>query len=81
MEKLISEAAEAAETANVPLYCGEYGVIDCVDPNETLKWYKDINSVFEKFGIGRAAWTYNGMNFGLIGEHYSSVTADIIQLL
>lgn len=40
-----------------------------------------MNTEFEKIGIGRAAWTYNGMNFGLIGEHYSSVIADIIKLL
>lgn len=81
MEKLIAEAVEVAERVNVPLYCGEYGVIDCADAEETLVWYKDINSVFERFGIGRAAWTYKGMNFGLVGEHYGSVITEIIKLL
>lgn len=81
IEALIKEAVEAAEASNVPLYCGEYGVIDCADAKQTLEWYKDINSVFEKYGIGRAAWTYKGMNFGLIGEHYGSVITQIIGLL
>lgn len=81
MEKLIQEAAEAAEKANAPLYCGEYGVIDCAEPKDTLEWYKDINSVFEKFGIGRAAWTYKGMNFGLTEDHYREVITEIIKLL
>lgn len=81
MEKLIQEAVDAAENADVPLYCGEYGVIDQADANDTLEWYKDINSVFEKFGIGRAAWTYKGMNFGLVGENYGAVINEIIKLL
>lgn len=48
MEKLIAEAVEAAENANVPLYCGEYGVIDRAEISDTAIWYEDIHSVFEK---------------------------------
>ena len=79
MEKLISEAVEAAENANVPLYCGEYGVIDMADISDTALWFEDIHSVFEKYGIGRAAWTYKSMNSGISGEHYSSFLNRIIQ--
>ena len=81
MEKLISEAVEAAENANVPLYCGEYGVIDMADISDTALWFEDIHSVFEKYGIGRAAWTYKSMNFGISGEHYSPFLNRIIQCL
>lgn len=81
MEKLIAEAVEAAENANVPLYCGEYGVIDRAEISDTAVWFEDIHSVFKKFGIGRAAWTYKGIDFGICGEHYSQHLERIIQLL
>ncbi|MGN0609596.1 MAG: glycoside hydrolase family 5 protein [Oscillospiraceae bacterium] len=81
MEKLIAEAVEAAKNADVPLYCGEYGVIDRAEASDTAIWFEDIHSVFEKFGIGRAAWTYKGIDFGISGEHYSQQLERIIQLL
>lgn len=81
MEKLIFEAVEAAENADVPLYCGEYGVIDRAEISDTAIWFEDIHSVFEKYGIARAAWTYKGIDFGISGEHYSQQISRIIQSL
>lgn len=81
MEKLIWEAVKAAENADVPLYCGEYGVIDRADINDTAEWYRDIHSVFEKYGIARAAWTYKGLDFGISGQHYKACFDRIIELL
>lgn len=80
-EELFSEAVKIAEERNVALYCGEYGVIDTAKLEDTLNWYNDIHTVFEKYGIGRAAWTYKDMNFGLSGEHYKPVIEKIIKLL
>ena len=59
------------------LYCGEYGVIDLADPEDTVKWYQAIHEVFEEYGIGRAAWTYRDMDFGLEGAHYREVLKEI----
>lgn len=81
MEKLIAEAVEAAEKAKVPLYCGEYGVIDRADIEDTVQWYEDIHDVFEKFGIGRAAWTYKGIDFGISESHYAQGLNQIITCL
>lgn len=81
MEKLIVEAVAAANTANVPVYCGEYGVIDMADVNDTAIWYEHIHSVFEKYDIGRAAWTYKSMNFGISGRHYEPQLERIIASL
>jgi len=80
-EKLFREAIEIAAERDVTLYCGEYGVIDRADPKESIKWYRDINSVFEKYGIGRAAWTYKEKDFGLIGPAYDEIRDEIISLL
>lgn len=78
---LFASAIQTAEARNVPLYCGEYGVIDITDPDEALQWYQCIHSVFEKYSIGRAAWTYKEKCFGLTGRHYSSVLEEIKKYL
>ena len=58
MEELIADAVDAAKKAGVPLYCGEFGVIDKAPVMDTLRWFRDANEVFRKFDIGFAAWTY-----------------------
>ncbi len=64
-ELYMQEAIRVAEERNVMLYCGEYGVIELADPADALKWYDLITACFNKYGIGRAAWTYKEMDFGL----------------
>ena len=80
-EKYFSNAVKLAEERGVSLYCGEYGVINLAEPDETLKWYKMISHVFDKYKIGRAAWSYKGMDFGLIDDHMSLVREEVIKLL
>ncbi len=64
-ELYMQEAIRVAEERNVMLYCGEYGVIELADPGDALRWYELITACFNKYGIGRAAWTYKEMDFGL----------------
>ena len=78
---LFKECVECAEKYNVGLYCGEYGVIDRADPESTLRWIKDINNVFNYYGIGRALWSYKKMDFGLIDDHYKPVYDEMIKYL
>lgn len=66
---LFSEAAKIAEERNVPLYCGEYGVINLADEESTVAWYKTINSIFRKYQIARAAWCYKALDFGLTNHN------------
>ena len=80
-EAAFSEAVQIAKAQGVPLYCGEYGVIDQADLTSTLAWYSDINKAFEKYEIGRAAWTYKGKDFGLVDEHYTPILDKLIELL
>lgn len=72
-EEIFAEAVKVAEERNVILYCGEYGVIDNADFEEIEPWYKDITEVFDKYGIGRAAWTYKGLNFGINRPQYKEI--------
>lgn len=76
-----AEAVHIAEVYDVPLYCGEYGVIDQASPEAALSWFQDIHTAFEEYGIGRAVWTYKQMDFGITDEHYSSVFQGIVENL
>ena len=78
---LLAEAVRVAEERNVPLYCGEFGVINLASAEDSLKWYKMICKCFDEFGIGRAAWSFREMDFGLVDEHMSPVREELIKLI
>ena len=80
-EKYFAEAVKIAEERGVSLYCGEYGVIENATPEDTVKWYEFISKSFEKFGIGRAAWSYKEMDFGLSDERLKGVLPELQKLL
>ena len=63
-EDIFAPAIAKAEEDGVPLYCGEYGVIDLADREDKGRWLKDIGAVFDKYGIGRALWNYKEKDFG-----------------
>ena len=76
-EAIFAKAVAIAEERNVPLYCGEYGVIDLADPESTLNWYRAIHSAFVNHSIGRAAWSYKKMDFGLSDERMKPLFDEI----
>ncbi len=80
-DNLMQPALEIAEKYNVPLYCGEYGVIDLAKPEDLLNWYKDMNSALEKYRIPRAAWSYREMNFGLEGKWLDGVRDELLKYM
>ena len=80
-EEIFAPALQKAEKDNVPLYCGEYGVIDLADNHEKIKWLKDIHCAFEKHGIGHALWNYKEKDFGLVDESFEEIREDFIKIL
>ena len=80
-DAFFAEAAAVARERGVPLYCGEYGVIDRVDPEQALAWYRMIHPAFVKAGIGRAAWSYRQMDFGLSDPRMDGVRPELVTLL
>lgn len=78
--ELVKEAIDAAKNAGVPLYCGEFGVIDRAPVEDTYRWFRDVDSVFRRFGIGWALWSYKKMDFGLVGEHYAPIREQLLAL-
>ena len=80
-EKQFASAIATAEARGTALYCGEYGVIDRATPEDTVKWFKTINAVFEKYGIARSAWSYREMDFGLSDARMDGVRDELIKYL
>ena len=80
-EGVFEPAVMATRFNKKPLYCGEYGVIDIASPEDALAWYRAIHEAFERFNIARCAWTYKGMDFGLVEPRYDGVRDELIKLL
>ncbi len=80
MDIVISRAARIAQERGVPLYCGEYGMIDLAEISDSLNWFRDIHMVFRKYGIGHAAWNYKGLDFDLSGKRYDDVRKELLAL-
>ncbi len=80
-EGLFAPALQAAARRNTSLYCGEYGVIDKVSPEDTLRWVKTIHAVFERHGISRALWSYRQMDFGLCDARLDGVRSELLRWL
>jgi len=77
----VEEAVRVSKERNVPLYCGEFGVINLASAEETLKWYKMILACYDKHEIGHAAWNYKEMDFGIIDAHMDPVRDELLKLL
>lgn len=81
LSSFFGDAMLIAEKRNVPLYCGEYGVIALADTEYALNWFRDVHTVFERFKIGRALWSYKKMFFGITDEHYKDIFDSVTGLL
>ena len=80
-EYLFAPAVEKALRDNIPLYCGEYGVIDLADNRDKLRWLRDIHAAMDHLGIGRALWNYKEKDFGLQDERFSEIRDQFADLL
>ena len=80
-EEKFAGALEAAKKNNTSLYCGEYGVIDIVSPEDTLEWYKCINAIFEKYDVVRSAWSYKEMDFGLSDKRLDDIRDKLLKYI
>lgn len=80
-EDIFAPAIAKADKDNVYLYCGEYGAIDQADPEDRLRWMKDIHSVFLNHGIGHALWNYKQKDFGLVDDSFATIRDRFIEIV
>ncbi|WP_040950740.1 glycoside hydrolase family 5 protein [Gorillibacterium massiliense] len=63
------------------LYCGEFGVIDQAQPEDAVRWVRDVVELLDARGIGRAYWSYKEMDFGLVDRNGRVVNEELIKVL
>jgi len=80
-EQLFSSAISKAEADGTSLYCGEYGMIDVASAQDSLKWFRAINNVFEKHHIARSVWNYKEMDFGISDPKYDGIRSELLKYL
>ena len=65
IEKNMMEVMEHAQKYKLKVYCGEYGCYDAAPADDRIRWMRDVNTLFERHGIGRAFWDYSKGGFGI----------------
>ncbi len=66
LEHMMRKPLRLAESLGLPLYCGEFGVINKAPEGDKLAWYNDMVAIFEKRGIAYANWNYKAGSFGIV---------------
>ena len=66
LEKMMAKPIHLADSLELPLYCGEFGVIDGSPRDSKIKWYNDLVAIFEKHNIAYANWNYKSGSFGIV---------------
>ncbi|WP_036608517.1 glycoside hydrolase family 5 protein [Oribacterium sp. P6A1] len=81
LRDMVRVAVESAKEKGAPLYVGEFGVIDQAPEEDTLRWFRDVMTIFSEEKIGCALWTYKNMDFGINQEHYAGIRNELLKLL
>lgn len=78
MERYMQPAYDFMAEHNIPLYCGEYGVIQHADMDTRVAWVKDMGCICTEHGIARAIWSYRGMSFPLVDAQGKPLSGELV---
>lgn len=77
----VQPAIDFAEANHVAVYCGEFGVIETAPLQTRLNWTRDLISIFREHSIGRAYWSYKGVDFGLVDRTGKVVNKELVDIV
>ena len=80
LEQMMQKPLAVAQQTGLPLYCGEWGVIESAPRDARLQWYRDMVEIFEKNGIAYANWDYKSNSFGLI-NYKGVVNGELVEIM
>ncbi len=80
MTEMMQKPFEKAKALNLPLYCGEYGVLKGAPEEDRLRWYADMMQIFKAYGVSSANWNYKSDQFGLINND-GSENAELVEII
>jgi endoglucanase len=66
LERMMAKAFRLADSLRLPLYCGEFGVIDTAPEEAKVAWYRDMIAIFDKRNVAYANWNYKAGSFGIV---------------
>ena len=81
MVEFLQPALDFAQQIGRDLYCGEFGVIEYVEPKSRQNWHADLLSVLREYAIGCAVWSYKQMDFGLVDAQGKVVDSTLLEIL
>ncbi len=68
LESMMQKPFHLADSLHLPLYCGEFGVIEKAPTGPKLAWYRDMVAIFEKHGVAYANWNFKAGSFGIVDQ-------------
>ncbi len=81
LEVLMEPSFAFAREHHVPLYCGEFGVIDMAPKEDAIRWYRDTIQVFAEHHVSWSMWSYKGMDFGIVDHDGKVRNQDLLDAL
>lgn len=75
LEKMMEKPLRIADSLELPLYCGEFGVISKSPRDAKMAWYRDMVAIFEKHNVAYANWNYKAGSFGIVDKQMKPDTA------
>jgi len=79
LRELFAPAIDFIKETGLPLYNGEYGVIDVVDMQSRVNYVNDIAELCIEYGIGRAMWNYKELNFRFVDKDRNIVSDNLVK--
>jgi len=81
LHAVLQPALDFSQQTGQMVYCGEFGVYERAAMSTRLNWLRDLISLLNEFGIGRAYWTYKAMDFGLVDKDGNVVSRELIEVI
>ncbi len=81
LKTMLQPALDFQRETGLPLYCGEYGVIEAAPLESRIAWHRDFTGLLREHGIGRAVWSYKEMDFSLVRQDSSTVSQELIRIV
>ncbi len=66
LARMMEKPFALARELNLPLYCGEFGVIQHAPVEDKLAWHRDMVAIFEEHDVAYANWNYKAGIFGIV---------------
>ncbi|MBN1319160.1 MAG: glycoside hydrolase family 5 protein [Anaerolineales bacterium] len=81
LQAALQPAVDFNNSTGQAAYCGEFGVYEIASIATRLSWTRDLVSLLNENGIGRAYWTYKALDFGLVDRNGEVVSRELVDIV